>query len=79
MTTIKQFFGSESWQQLRDLKLPREGKSVGLGVCVAFGKATPLAAWMWRVLFCVTTLAWGFGLIAYLILWVSIPNEGDAA
>lgn len=73
MTTIKGFFGSESWHKLRDLALPEEAM-VG-GVCTALGGVTPLAAWMWRVLFCATTLAWGFGVGAYIILWISIPAE----
>jgi len=73
MTTIKEFFGSESWRKLRDLTLPR--KHVGGGVCAALGQGTPFSAWMWRVLFCMTMVAWGTGLVAYLILWISIPGE----
>jgi phage shock protein PspC (stress-responsive transcriptional regulator) len=73
VTTIKAFFGSESWQKLRDLTLPEEN-TFG-GVCAGLGEATPFAAWMWRVLFCATTFAWGTGIIAYIILWISIPGE----
>ncbi len=73
MTTIKEFFGSESWHKFRELTLPRE-RIIG-GVCAALGEATPFSAWMWRVLFCVLLAAWGTGLVAYLILWICIPRE----
>ena len=75
MTAIKTFFSGETWQKLRDLKLHQD-TTVG-GVCGALGDATPLAAWMWRTLFCTTGLLWGAGVVAYLILWVSIP-AGDS-
>jgi phage shock protein PspC (stress-responsive transcriptional regulator) len=73
MTTMKEFFGSESWHKFRDLALPED--SVVAGVCAALGEATPFSAWMWRVLFCAMTIAWGFGFIAYIILWICIPGE----
>lgn len=73
MTTIKQFFGSESWHKFRDLTLPE--KCTLAGVSAALGEATPFAAWMWRVVFCATTFAWGIGIIAYIILWICIPRE----
>jgi phage shock protein PspC (stress-responsive transcriptional regulator) len=73
VTTIKEFFGSESWHKFRDLTLPRD-RAIG-GVCAALGEGTPFSAWMWRVLFCVLLVAWGTGLAAYLILWICIPRE----
>ncbi len=73
MTTIKEFFGSESWHKFRDLKRP--GDSPIGGVCAALGEGTPFAAWMWRVLFLASLVAWGSGLIAYVILWICIPGE----
>lgn len=63
----------DTWSKLRDLKLPREDRMVG-GVCTAFGQATPIPAWMWRVAFCTAALAWGGGIIAYIILMICIPD-----
>lgn len=75
MTAIKTFFSGESWQKFREIKRP--GHATLGGVCEALGEGTPLAAWMWRALFCVAALLWGAGIVAYFILWVSIPeNEG---
>ena len=73
MTTIKEFFASESWNKFRDLTRPIHSP-IG-GVCSALGEGTPFSAWMWRVLFCATTIAWGTGLIAYVILWICLPRE----
>lgn len=74
MAGVKEIFQSQSWKNFRDLRLPQKGAPFA-GVCSALGSATPLAAWMWRVLFCATTLVWGGGLIAYVILWISIPRQ----
>ncbi len=71
--SFKNIFESESWQKLRELKRTQPAP-LG-GVCTALGEATPLAAWMWRVLFILITLAWGVGVITYIILWVAIPEQ----
>ena len=49
------------------------------GVCEAFGRATFLPAWMWRVGFCAAVLIWGTGIAAYLVLMLSIPDERKSA
>ena len=71
--SFKNMFESDSCRQLRELK--RSQPAPLGGVCVALGEATPLAAWMWRVLFILITLAWGAGVVAYIILWVAIPEQ----
>jgi phage shock protein PspC (stress-responsive transcriptional regulator) len=63
-----------TWTRLQDLTLPHKDRMVG-GVCAAFGAATPIPAWMWRVGFCACTLAWGGGIAAYVVLMVCIPEE----
>ena len=73
MTTAKEICG-DSWRKLQNLTLPRNDRMIG-GVCAAFGKATPIPAWMWRVGFCATVLTWGAGIIAYVVLMVCIPDE----
>lgn len=65
---------SDAFGKLRDIRLPREERMIG-GVCAAFGKATPIPAWIWRVAFCVSALAWGGGILAYVILMICIPDE----
>ena len=69
---------SETWGKLRHLTLPRNGAMLG-GVCEAFGNATPVPAWMWRVAFCAAVLAYGTGIAVYLILLICIPDEPKKA
>ena len=75
MARFKEFFGSESWLKFRGITLSND--SYLFGVCEALGGATPFAPWMWRTLFLATTFAWGVGVLAYLILWISIPMEEE--
>lgn len=63
----------DTWSKLRALTLPRADRMIG-GVCSAFGAATPIPAWMWRVAFCTAAVAWGVGVGAYLILMLCIPD-----
>lgn len=44
------------------------------GVCGGLGAASPLPAWAWRVLFLGTALAWGAGIIGYLVFWIAVPG-----
>jgi phage shock protein PspC (stress-responsive transcriptional regulator) len=75
--TLKNMFGSESWHKFRDITRP---PGVLGGVCAGLAEATPFSAWMWRALFLATTVAWGFGLVAYIILYIAIPvRKNDAA
>jgi phage shock protein PspC (stress-responsive transcriptional regulator) len=46
------------------------------GVCGALGKATPLNAWLWRILFIIlTALTMGAAAIAYILLWWILPLD----
>ena len=63
-----------TWSNLQQLTLPREGAMLG-GVCAAFGRATPIPAWLWRVGFCAAVLTWGAGFVAYVVLMICIPAE----
>jgi phage shock protein PspC (stress-responsive transcriptional regulator) len=76
MTAIKASF-RDTWSNLRGLTREENGAMVG-GVCEAFGRATPIPAWMWRVGFCAALLGWGAGIIAYIVLMICIPAADDA-
>jgi phage shock protein C len=43
------------------------------GVCGGLGELTPVPAWCWRVLFCLSVLFAGFGVILYILLWIFVP------
>jgi len=43
------------------------------GVCGGLGAHTGLPSWAWRVIFCLTVLYFGAGILLYLLLWIFIP------
>lgn len=47
------------------------------GVCGGLSQVSGLAAWIWRLLFIAAIPCHGIGLIAYLILWVLVPQERE--
>jgi phage shock protein C len=59
---------------LYQLARSRTDRVVG-GVCGGLGKQTDLPAWAWRVIFCLTALYVGAGLVIYLLLWIFLPEE----
>ena len=45
------------------------------GVCGGLGHNTDLPSWAWRVIFCLTLLYFGAGLLIYILLWIFLPQE----
>jgi phage shock protein PspC (stress-responsive transcriptional regulator) len=45
------------------------------GVCGGLGRHTDLPSWAWRIMFCLTCLYLGAGLLIYLLLWLFLPQE----
>jgi phage shock protein C len=65
---------SDARSFLQHLSRSRTDRMVG-GVCGGLGTHTDLPAWAWRVMFCLTTLYFGAGLLIYLLLWLFLPQE----
>ena len=59
---------------LHQLSRSRTDRMVG-GVCGGLGKQTDLPSWAWRLIFCLTFLYFGAGLLIYLLLWIFLPEE----
>jgi phage shock protein PspC (stress-responsive transcriptional regulator) len=57
---------------------PRQGRYIA-GVCGALARATNTDPVLWRVLLAVLGILSGVGVLLYLIGWLVIPAEGDAA
>jgi phage shock protein PspC (stress-responsive transcriptional regulator) len=57
---------------------PRTGRYLA-GVSGAVARATNTDPVLWRVLFVVLAFFGGFGILAYLVLWLGTPAEGDTA
>ena len=45
------------------------------GVCGGLAVATGVESWVWRLVFTLFTLTFGFGLAIYLLLWIFVPEE----
>lgn len=45
------------------------------GVCGGLARATGVESWVWRLLFAVTFIFAGAGLLAYVLLWIFVPSE----
>jgi phage shock protein PspC (stress-responsive transcriptional regulator) len=65
----------ETYPTLRSLKKSKQNKVIG-GICGGLGENTTIPAWLWRAIFVIAIFAYGIGLIAYLVLWVSLPPTG---
>lgn len=46
------------------------------GVCGGLAAAFALPAWLLRAAFLFFLLAYGTGLLLYLVLWICLPKEG---
>ncbi|CAM3917581.1 PspC domain-containing protein [Roseateles saccharophilus] len=45
------------------------------GVCGGIARATGLDSWVWRLIFTVLFLAFGSGILLYILLWIFVPEE----
>ncbi|MDC8774497.1 PspC domain-containing protein [Roseateles albus] len=61
---------------INGLQRSRDERWLG-GVCGGLAQISGLAAWIWRLIFIASIPCHGIGLIAYLILWVLVPEERD--
>ena len=68
--------GSGLGHAINGLQRSRDERWLG-GVCGGLSQISGLAAWIWRLIFVASIGCHGFGLIAYLILWVLVPQERD--
>jgi phage shock protein C len=62
------------WQNLKSLTKSSTDSWIG-GVCGGLGASTPIPSWMWRVAFLFTLLAFGSGLLLYVVLWICLPSD----
>lgn len=45
------------------------------GVCGGIGQVSGVEAWIWRLVFALFTVSFGFGLVIYILLWIFVPEE----
>jgi phage shock protein PspC (stress-responsive transcriptional regulator) len=65
---------SDLVQEFRRLRRSRTDRWFG-GVCGGLGHISGMEPWIWRVVFVMFTLTFGFGLAIYILLWIFVPDE----
>jgi phage shock protein PspC (stress-responsive transcriptional regulator) len=60
--------------EVGSLRRSRTDRWLG-GVCGGLGVASGVDAWVWRLVFTLFTVTFGFGLVIYLLLWLFVPEE----
>jgi phage shock protein C len=60
--------------EINRLRRSRTDRWIG-GVCGGLAKATGVESWVWRLMFVLFTLTFGFGILIYLLLWIFVPEE----
>jgi phage shock protein C len=60
--------------ELNALRRSRTDRWLG-GVCGGLALASGVEAWIWRLVFTLFTLTFGFGAVIYLLLWIFVPEE----
>ncbi len=56
------------------LRRSRTDRWIG-GVCGGIGQVSGIEAWIWRLVFVLFTVSFGFGLVIYILLWIFVPEE----
>ncbi|MFZ6817738.1 PspC domain-containing protein [Undibacterium sp. Ji22W] len=66
--------GENPFAHLNQLRRSKTDQWLG-GVCGGLGKFTGMETWIWRLMFFLFVACFGFGVIAYLLAWIFIPEE----
>jgi phage shock protein C len=60
--------------ELNTLRRSRTDRWLG-GVCGGLAGVSGVDAWVWRLVFTLFTITFGFGIVIYLLLWIFVPEE----
>lgn len=61
------------WENLKKATKSSNDSWIG-GVCGGLGAATLIPSWIYRAAFLFALLAFGVGLILYVVLWICLPK-----
>lgn len=70
----KESGGSDFTSEISQLRRSRTDRWLG-GVCGGLAKASGMESWIWRLVFALFTISFGFGLVIYLLMWIFVPEE----
>ena len=60
--------------EISALRRSRNDRWLG-GVCGGLGRVSGMESWIWRLVFVLFTVTFGFGLLIYLLMWIFVPEE----
>lgn len=60
--------------ELNTLRRSRTDRWLG-GVCGGLARISGVDSWVWRLVFALFTVTFGFGIVIYLLLWIFVPEE----
>jgi phage shock protein PspC (stress-responsive transcriptional regulator) len=60
--------------EFSQLRRARADRWLG-GVCGGLAKVSGLESWVWRLVFALFTISFGFGAVIYLLMWIFVPEE----
>ena len=60
--------------EINSLRRSRTDRWLG-GVCGGLAVASGVESWVWRLVFVLFSLTFGFGFVIYLLLWIFVPEE----
>jgi phage shock protein PspC (stress-responsive transcriptional regulator) len=69
---------AEAFQTLHAMKKSSQDKMIA-GVCGGLGEHTSLPSWLWRAIFLFALFFGGIGLLAYIVLWITLPAAERSA
>jgi phage shock protein PspC (stress-responsive transcriptional regulator) len=70
----KESGGSDFTTEIGQLRRSRSDRWLG-GVCGGLAKVSGMESWIWRLVFALFTVSFGFGLVIYLLMWIFVPEE----
>ena len=65
---------AQSNSMLNQFRLSTTDKWIG-GICGGLSTLTSVPAWSWRILFLLTALLHGIGVLVYILLWIFVPVQ----
>jgi phage shock protein C len=70
------WFGEQEKGEVKMKRIYRSSKEhVIAGVCGGMGEYFDQDPVLFRIIFVLVTLLFGFGILAYLVFWISIPKD----
>jgi phage shock protein C len=66
--------GGDLASEFSSLRRSRTDRWLG-GVCGGIARASGVESWIWRLVFALFTISFGFGLVIYILLWIFVPED----